>query len=71
MTNSTDYQPVPSPCIGICTLDDKKVCRGCYRTSEEITYWRLYSDEERQVINERLRRMALERGLNISSNKDK
>ena len=40
-------QIITSPCVGICQLDKEKVCIGCYRTSEEITYWRIYTKEER------------------------
>jgi len=25
-----------SPCIGVCKLDENKVCIGCFRTIEEI-----------------------------------
>jgi predicted Fe-S protein YdhL (DUF1289 family) len=27
----------PSPCVGICKLDENLVCTGCDRTIEEIT----------------------------------
>ena len=27
----------PSPCIGVCKLDDNHVCTGCGRTIEQIT----------------------------------
>lgn len=43
-----DHQIIASPCVGICQLDRDKVCIGCYRTSEEITYWRMYTEEERE-----------------------
>lgn len=46
---------IDSPCIAQCTtaLGDN-VCRGCGRTFEEVTYWNLYSDQQRQVIMQRL-----------------
>ena len=28
-----------SPCINICSLDEQGVCRGCYRSLEEIAQW--------------------------------
>jgi len=28
-----------SPCINICSLDERGVCRGCYRSREEIAQW--------------------------------
>jgi predicted Fe-S protein YdhL (DUF1289 family)/8-oxo-dGTP pyrophosphatase MutT (NUDIX family) len=30
---------VPSPCIGICVLDPRGLCRGCLRTGDEIGGW--------------------------------
>lgn len=30
---------VPSPCINVCTLDQKGVCTGCHRTMREIAEW--------------------------------
>jgi predicted Fe-S protein YdhL (DUF1289 family)/8-oxo-dGTP pyrophosphatase MutT (NUDIX family) len=44
--------PVPSPCIGVCTLDGDGVCVGCLRTSAEIAGWPRMSDEERLRIIE-------------------
>jgi uncharacterized protein len=28
-----------SPCLNICSLDGAGVCRGCFRTLEEIAEW--------------------------------
>jgi predicted Fe-S protein YdhL (DUF1289 family) len=42
---------VESPCINICILDEEHgVCRGCYRTLDEIGAWSQYSAEQRQRI---------------------
>jgi predicted Fe-S protein YdhL (DUF1289 family) len=55
--------PVASPCVDICALDDKDVCMGCYRTANEITNWRDYSNtEKRQVL-----RLADERAKNSNA----
>jgi predicted Fe-S protein YdhL (DUF1289 family) len=33
-------EPGPSsPCLNICSLDDRGVCRGCFRTLGEIAEW--------------------------------
>ena len=42
--------PVASPCISICVLDEDEVCRGCYRTGEEIRSWIIKTDLERTEI---------------------
>ena len=34
-----DERGPSSPCLNICTLDERGVCRGCYRTLEEIAGW--------------------------------
>jgi predicted Fe-S protein YdhL (DUF1289 family) len=28
-----------SPCLNICSLDERSVCRGCFRTLPEIADW--------------------------------
>ncbi|RUL79855.1 DUF1289 domain-containing protein [Dyella choica] len=42
--------PLPailSPCVGICRLDARGLCEGCYRTGDEIARWRSMSETER------------------------
>ncbi|HEX2655748.1 MAG TPA: DUF1289 domain-containing protein [Xanthobacteraceae bacterium] len=42
---------IASPCINICTLDQKSgLCMGCKRTVEEIARWTSYSDAERAAL---------------------
>lgn len=36
-----------SPCVGICRLDERGYCQGCFRTGDEIARWRSMSDTER------------------------
>ncbi len=55
---------VPSPCIGICSMDEENVyCRGCYRTRDEIGGWVLMSRDEKLALLEisRTRRKAARR----------
>ncbi len=42
--------PVPSPCTGICRLDDDKVCSGCGRLLAEIAAWSTATEAERREI---------------------
>jgi len=28
-----------SPCINVCSLDERGYCRGCHRSREEIAAW--------------------------------
>lgn len=41
---------VPSPCSGVCRLDEQKVCQGCFRHVEDIREWRSADDDRRRVI---------------------
>lgn len=43
-------QPVLSPCIGICHLDDQGMCAGCFRSGEEIARWLSMSRAEREHL---------------------
>ena len=39
---------VPSPCVRICVLDDTRdICRGCYRTLDEISQWASYTSGQK------------------------
>lgn len=39
-----------SPCFGDRRLDDKRICPGCFLSSEENDRWNQASNEERLVI---------------------
>jgi len=40
-----------SPCLNICSLDEHDVCRGCFRTLQEIAGWtRMGPGEQWAVI---------------------
>ena len=44
-----------TPCLGICTTTfGDEVCKGCKRFSHEIVSWTKYSEEEREIVNNRL-----------------
>lgn len=42
--------PVKSPCIEVCSLNDRDVCIGCYRTANEIIEWFTASDQRKRDI---------------------
>ncbi|MFM2482917.1 DUF1289 domain-containing protein [Celerinatantimonas sp. YJH-8] len=43
--------PLQSPCLGICEMNEKGLCRGCFRTREERFAWsKLSPDQQRNVI---------------------
>ena len=45
-------QPVLSPCVGICTVNESGLCQGCFRTLREIGDWLIYSAEQRKCLME-------------------
>ena len=55
-------QNVPSPCLSVCVMDELKgLCKGCYRTRDEIASWMYDSDETKhavwQAIEQRMQRL--------------
>ena len=47
---NSPIRAVPSPCIGVCSLDGHGLCEGCHRTSAEIGAWSQMSDADRQRV---------------------
>ncbi len=47
---SEALQPVESPCIDLCTLDDDDICVGCFRSIDEICAWACATNEQRRSI---------------------
>jgi hypothetical protein len=44
-------QPIRSPCINVCRIDDRTGwCEGCRRTIDEIMAWPRASEAERRAI---------------------
>jgi len=45
-----NQQPfIPSPCIRKCGLDEREICRGCFRSIDEIIGWEGMNIEQRQL----------------------
>ncbi|MFZ5757756.1 MAG: DUF1289 domain-containing protein [Pseudomonadota bacterium] len=50
---------IRTPCIGICsTTYGGDVCRGCRRFAHEIIDWNAYSEEQKQLVWDRLTRLV-------------
>jgi predicted Fe-S protein YdhL (DUF1289 family) len=47
---STPMTTIPSPCVRNCSLDERDICLGCYRSLSEICRWADASDEEKKEI---------------------
>ena len=51
---------VPSPCVRICVVDDARdICRGCYRTLDEISRWASYTSAQKfELLDELAQRRS-------------
>ncbi|MDE5176119.1 DUF1289 domain-containing protein [Vibrio fluvialis] len=58
-----EFFQVPSPCVGVCTVDDRGYCRGCMRKREERFRWLEMTPAEQlhviQLCRQRYRRKIL------------
>ena len=52
-----------SPCLNICSLDERGICRGCFRSLEEIAGWMRMTpkDQWATVARADARRLAAEK----------
>ena len=42
---------VKSPCIDKCQLnDDKRFCKGCFRTPDEISSWNILNNKQKKIV---------------------
>ncbi|XXQ67476.1 DUF1289 domain-containing protein [Neisseriaceae bacterium B1] len=62
-TEQKELFAIASPCIGVCQVNNKGYCKGCYRSRNERLYWHTFSDEQRGVLLQTLaaRRAAVAR----------
>lgn len=61
MTTMDQKAFIPSPCIRKCGLDDREICRGCFRSIDEIISWETMNSEERQQTLENCRQRREQR----------
>ena len=46
-----EFFEIPSPCIGVCEVNNKGFCKGCYRSRGERLRWlELGAEQKRSVI---------------------
>ncbi|MBR9874957.1 DUF1289 domain-containing protein [Vibrio sp. J1-1] len=58
-----EFFSVPSPCVGICSADEKGYCKGCMRKREERFNWQKYTPAQQlyviKLCRQRYRRKLL------------
>lgn len=62
MSEQLEFFPLQSPCRGICQLDERGYCRGCFRSRDERFNWQMLTDGQKQEVL-RLCRLRLLRKL--------
>ncbi len=45
-----EFFTVPSPCVRVCTVDEKGYCQGCMRKREERFNWLSYTPAQQLYI---------------------
>ena len=53
--STTPPDPLASPCVRNCCLDDDNVCMGCGRSLDEIVRWGTATDADKAAILARSR----------------
>ncbi|MDA0131260.1 DUF1289 domain-containing protein [Vibrio harveyi] len=60
-----EFFTVPSPCVGVCTSDEKGYCKGCMRKREERFNWLSFTPAQQlhviKLCRQRYRRKVLAR----------
>ncbi|MFY8298067.1 DUF1289 domain-containing protein [Pseudoalteromonas sp. SS15] len=41
---------IPSPCKGICQVNNRGYCKGCYRSREERFAWNTLTDQQKRKV---------------------
>ena len=57
---------IKSPCINVCKLEGNNICKGCYRSLDEIAGWGYASETiRRQIINSASLRKQSDRNASL------
>lgn len=57
-----EFFEIPSPCIGVCEVNNRGYCKGCYRSRDERLYWlKLSTADKRKVV-----RLCQQRRLRVA-----
>ncbi|WP_157420043.1 DUF1289 domain-containing protein [Oceanisphaera avium] len=45
-----EFFAVPSPCIGVCQMNNRGYCKGCFRSRDERFNWLKFSDSQKREV---------------------
>jgi len=57
-----EQKRVPSPCIGICALNEQDECIACGRTCLEIGEWGVMTNEQKRAVLQRIQDLTIKIG---------
>lgn len=41
---------IPNPCKGICEVNNRGYCKGCYRSRDERFSWSQFTDHQKRIV---------------------
>ncbi|WP_107851924.1 DUF1289 domain-containing protein [Oceanimonas marisflavi] len=45
-----EFFDVPSPCIGVCQVNNRGYCKGCFRSRDERFNWLTFTPAQRREV---------------------
>ncbi len=45
-----EFFAIPSPCIGVCEVNNRGYCKGCLRSRDERLHWLGLEDEQKREV---------------------
>lgn len=45
-----EFFEILSPCIGVCEVNNKGYCKGCFRSRDERLYWLKLTDVDKRHV---------------------
>ena len=61
MSQQLEFFEIPSPCVGVCSSDEKGFCRGCLRNRDERFQWLSMTDAQKKEVLRLCRQRYLRR----------
>lgn len=50
MTDQGELFEIKSPCRGICVVNNRGFCKGCFRSRQERFHWNEFSTHQKQLV---------------------
>ena len=50
MIDQGELFDISNPCQGICQVNDKGYCKGCFRSRQERFHWNNFTDYQKQLV---------------------